>query len=258
MLTAMLVDQSADVPLSLPSLRATRVVSTSLHTGVKEHWGIGRIERGDTEWWGRGKVWRSTPGCVLVKRPGDVARHLSHRGATTFTAVRLPSDEVEDVIGTKTVTLAQLEPGDERAAPFHRLVDAALSAGDRLLLEVALAEVIGALAGISRAQADHSRPVRRAVEHIRARLAEPITLGELAVHAGLDKFHLCRAFRAQIGMPPHMYMTHLRVARAKELLLQGERAADVAVRVGFYDQAQLTRHFRKLVGTTPGRYANER
>src|SRR6516162_10852655 len=145
----MLEDRSVDVPVPLPGLRASRAISTSLHTGVKEHWGIGRIERGDTEWWGRGRVWRSTRGCILMKQPGDVARHLSHRGATVFSVVMLPRAEVEDVVGTKTVSLAQLEPGDDRAAPFHRLVDSALSSGDRLRLEVALAEVIGALAGIS-------------------------------------------------------------------------------------------------------------
>ena len=55
-------------------------------------------------------------------------------------------------------------------------------------------------------------------------------------------------------MPPHTYLTHLRIARAKELLHRGVRASDVAPQVGFYDQAQLTRHFRRLVGTTPARY----
>jgi AraC-like DNA-binding protein len=55
-------------------------------------------------------------------------------------------------------------------------------------------------------------------------------------------------------MPPHAYLTHLRIARAKELLRLGVRAADVAPQVGFYDRAQLTRHFTRLVGTTPARY----
>ena len=59
--------------------------------------------------------------------------------------------------------------------------------------------------------------------------------------------------RTQIGLPPHTYLTHLRIARAKELLLRGVRASDVAPLVGLYDQAQLTRHFRRLVGTTPAR-----
>ena len=56
-------------------------------------------------------------------------------------------------------------------------------------------------------------------------------------------------------MPPHAYLTHLRIARAKQLLRSGIRASNIAPTVGFHDQAQLTRHFRRLVGTTPARYA---
>ena len=86
------------------------------------------------------------------------------------------------------------------------------------------------------------------------RSTRPGRLDDLADCGDLDKFHLWRAFRAQVGMPPHRYLTHLRIARAKALLLRGVRASDVAPLVGLYDQAQLTRHFRRLVGTTPARY----
>ena len=249
------MDCSVELPVSLPGLRAVRGTTTSLHTGVKEHYGVGRIEHGDTEWWGGGRVWRSAPGCILVKQPGDVVRHLAHRGPTTFTAVTLPTHDVARVRGEgRAVAIPQLEANDERAAPFHRLIDAVCAGADRLSLEVAVAEAVSALAVISDAHPDHSRPVRRAMEYIRERLGDSITLDDLADHADLDKFHLCRAFRAQIGMPPHTYLTHLRIARAKELLLRGVRASDVAPLVGLYDQAQLTRHFRRLVGTTPARY----
>lgn len=252
------MERAVEHPASVPGLRVMRATTATLHTGVKEFYGVGRIERGDTEWWGAGKVWRSSPGCVLVKQPGDVVRHLAFSGPTTFIAVRLPANDVAEVLSDgKAVALAQLEPADERAAPFHRLLDAATAGADRLALEVALAEAIRALAPISTARPDYSRPVRRAIEYIRARLVDPISLDDLAQHAALDKFHLCRAFRAQIGMPPHTYLTHLRIARAKELLRRGVRASDLAPLVGLYDQAQLTRHFRRLVGTTPARYGRE-
>jgi AraC-like DNA-binding protein len=251
------MELSVDVPVPLQGLRAWRATTTSLHAGVKEHHGVGRIEHGETEWWGGGRVWRSAPGCILVKQPGDVVRHLAHRGPTTFLAVTLPADEVARVRAeARALTIAQLEAGDERAAPFHRLLDAAHAGVDGLALEVALAEAISALAAISDARPGHSRPVRRAMEYLRERLGDSITLADLADHADLDKFHLCRAFRAQIGMPPHAYLTHLRIARAKQLLRGGVRASNVAPVVGFHDQAQLTRHFRRLVGTTPARYAN--
>jgi AraC-like DNA-binding protein len=253
------MDRSVELPVSLPGLYAMRATTTSLHTGVKEYYGVGRIEHGDTEWWGGGRVWRSAPGCILVKQPGDVVRHLAHNGPTTFTAVRLPAGDVARVQSEgRAVAIAQLEFNDTRAAPFHRLIDAVCAGADRLSLEVAAAEAIGALALISDAHPGHSRPVRRAMEYLRGRLGEAISLDDLAGYAALDKFHLCRAFRAQVGMPPHTYLTHLRIARAKELLLRGVRASDVAPLVGLYDQPQLTRHFRRLVGTTPARYGRSR
>jgi AraC-like DNA-binding protein len=126
---------------------------------------------------------------------------------------------------------------------------------DRLSLEVVLAEAITALAATSDARREQTRPVRRAIELLRAQLAETVTLDDLAAHAGLDKFHLCRAFRAQVGLPPYAYLTQLRVLRAKELLAAGVKPTDLAPRVGLYDQSQLHRHFRRIVGTTPAQYA---
>ena len=212
------------------------------------------VDAGDIEWWAGGEVWRSAPGSVLVKQPGDVHRDLARRGPTTFTVVTLPFDDATRMQAEgRAAALPHLERDDRRAAPFHRLLDAVTANRDRLSLEVAIAEAIGALAVISKPPA-YSRPVRRAKEYLRAHLTDAITLDDLVAHAGLDKYHLCRAFRAQVGMPPHAYLTHLRIARAKELLLRGVRASDVAPQVGLYDQAQLTRHFRRLVGTTPARY----
>lgn len=245
----------SELPVALPGLRAARVTTTSLHTTVKDHHGVGRIEHGLTEWWGGGRVWRSSPGCILVKQPGDVIRHLNHRGPTTFTVVTLPAHDVAQVrVNGRAVAVPQLEAGDERSAPFHRLLDAVYAGVDRLSLEVAVAEAISALMFIDDTHPDYSRPVRRALEYLRTHLDDPISLDELAAQANLDKFHLCRAFRAQVGIPPHKYQTHLRIARAKELLLRGIRSSDVAPLVGFYDQAQFSRHFRRLVGTTPARY----
>lgn len=253
------MEDSVELSVSVPGLRAFRDTTESLRAGVKQYYAIGRVERGGSEWWGRGKVWRSAPGSILVKEPGDVHRDLAHEGPTTFTVVVLPTNDIARVRDEgKVVAVPQLEVGDERAAPFHRLHDAVCAGADRLSLEVALAEAIATFARLGHARPEHTRPVRRAMEYLREKLAEPITLDDLATYSGLDKFHLCRAFRAQIGMPPHAYLTHLRIQRAKELLAAGVRASALAPRVGLYDQSQLTRHFRRIVGTTPARYGSAR
>ena len=250
---------SVELPVSVPGLRAFRWTTADLVSGVKDYYAIGRVEQGQGEWWGNGKVWRSGPGSVQVKQPGDVHRDISRDGPCTWMVITLPASEVARVRAeNKVVVVPHLERDDERAAPFQRLHDAVCALADRLSLEVALADALAAFATISAARPDYSRPVRRAKDYLRERLTESITLDDLAEHAGLDKFHLCRAFRAQIGMPPHAYLTRLRIARAKELLRVGVRASDVAPLVGLYDQAQLTRHFRRIVGTTPARYGRTR
>jgi AraC-like DNA-binding protein len=250
---------STELAVSAPGLRAFRSTTDRLVAGIKEHYAVGRTERGRSECWARGTIWRSAPGSIHVKEPGDVHRDIARDGPTVFTVVMLPSAEIERLREAgKVMPSPHLALDDERAAPFHRLHDAVLAGADRLSLEVALAEATATFARLDGGEWQRTRPVRRAVAYLHERLAESFTLDELAEHAALDKFHLSRAFRAQIGMPPHQYLTHLRVQRARELLKQGIRASELAPRVGFYDQSQLTRHFQRIVGTTPGRYARER
>jgi AraC-like DNA-binding protein len=247
------------IPVSLPGLRAFWSTTEELRVGMKEHHAVARTERGRSQWWAQGKVHGSGPGSLQLKRPGDVHRDIAHDGPITFQVILLPASDFERVRDEgKVIEHPHLAPGDERGRPFHRLHDAIAAGADRLSLEVALTEAIAAFTLLKGAVPDHTRPVRRAVEYLREHLGDAITLDELALYAGLDKFHLCRAFRAQIGLPPHAYLTHLRIARAKQLLESGVRASEVAPRVGLYDQSQLNRHFRRIVGTTPARYGNAR
>jgi AraC-like DNA-binding protein len=251
------VTHSVDLPSAAPGLIAMRCTTEELGAGIKDYHAVARVETGRSEWWGRGREWRSAPGSVSLKEPEDVYRYTANDGPVTFTLVMLPEADILRVREDgKALSLPHLEAGDERAAPFHRLHDAVCEGADRFTLEVALAETIATFGRLRDARREHTRPVRRAVEYLRANLAEPVTLDELAAHAALDKFHLARAFRAQVGLPPHAYLTHLRIRRAKELLAQGVRASELAPRVGICDQSQLTRHFRRIVGTTPARYAN--
>jgi AraC-like DNA-binding protein len=99
------------------------------------------------------------------------------------------------------------------------------------------------------------RPIARAVELLRASLAEPVTVAELARCAGMSQAHFIRAFKREIGLPPHRYLTLLRLRQARRLLAAGTGAADAAVSVGFYDQSHLTRLFKRTYGITPVQYA---
>ncbi len=85
---------------------------------------------------------------------------------------------------------------------------------------------------------------------------DPMTLAEAGRVLHASPTHLVRSFSHAFGIPPHRYVTGRRIEAARRRLLAGEPIARVAVGVGFHDQAHLTRHFRRHVGTTPGRYAS--
>ncbi|MGW8066869.1 AraC family transcriptional regulator [Streptomyces ziwulingensis] len=86
------------------------------------------------------------------------------------------------------------------------------------------------------------------------RFVQGLTLNEATGIVPAHPAHLVRAFSSAYGIAPHQYLMSRRVDRARRLLLDGSAPADVAASTGFYDQAHLTRHFKRLVGVTPGRY----
>ena len=88
-----------------------------------------------------------------------------------------------------------------------------------------------------------------------ARSPEGLTLDEASQILHAAPAYLVRVFSGHFGLGPHQYLTGRRVDLARRLLLAGMPPADVAPAAGFYDQSHLTRHFKRYLATTPGRYA---
>jgi AraC-like DNA-binding protein len=90
---------------------------------------------------------------------------------------------------------------------------------------------------------------------IDARFRESMTLREASDALHAHPAHLVREFSRQFGISPHQYMTSRRIDLARGLLLDGMPPSLAAAEAGFYDQSHLSRHFRHVLGTSPGRYA---
>lgn len=97
--------------------------------------------------------------------------------------------------------------------------------------------------------------IARATAYLRERFDGNVTLDDLAAVSRLSRFHLVRAFRHETGLPPHAYLVHLRVERARRMLEAGVPAVEAALRAGFADQSHLARLFKRVMGVTPGIYA---
>ncbi|MGY4474851.1 AraC family transcriptional regulator [Bradyrhizobium sp. USDA 3364] len=104
-------------------------------------------------------------------------------------------------------------------------------------------------------EADCPKAVDRAVEFLQARACDHISLKDASKASGVGSFHLIRLFQKHVGLTPYAYLTQVRIAKSRQLLRLGEPVAQVALDVGFADQAHFTKRFKQLTGTTPALYA---
>ena len=126
--------------------------------------------------------------------------------------------------------------------------------------ELALAESISQLVPRDRpaaraARAASDRTLSAAVaDALRARYAEPTSLGDLAATTGYSVFHTCRVFRATTGYTIHGFRRELRLRHALARILDGDESlTEIALATGFASQSHLTNLFRSRFGITPAR-----
>jgi AraC family transcriptional regulator len=98
--------------------------------------------------------------------------------------------------------------------------------------------------------------LRAVVEYIEEHLDVSPTLAQMAAVTHLSPYHFARQFKTATGLPPHEYVIARRVERARQFLEAGDERslAEIAAQAGFSDQSQLSRHFKRLIGVTPGHF----
>ena len=250
-----------DTPAVTGMLRVEREDRT--RTTYAEHFAVVVVYAGAFDGWYRGRVRAYVAGALKLKEPGEVHRDLRVHAPFTLQGAGF----APELVAAAADALGLRGPPHFKAsgfAPGERATQLAFALHDALVREDAteiergtlVAETLSELVGASPASNGRAPlAVRRARSFLHDALADKITLDDLAEHAALNKFHLVRAFRSEVGLPPYEYLTQLRVSRAKELLRRGVLVAEAAQAVGFCDESQLHRHFRRIVGLTPGAYA---
>ena len=212
--------------------------------------------------------WRTIEAGARLWLPGE-PQHYEWRQTPPTTVVLVTHQDVEQVVGRpySQVDLGRWR-GRDFQSPFITKLVAAMAddvandcpAGPIIGESLTVALIAYLEAGPGQVTDADSRPspspqrLEQALRYIEDNLAEPLRVAELAREAGCSPKQLHRAFVERTGRLPHRYVLEQRIKRAKELIEAGEHGlAQVAVSVGFADQSQMTKTFRKLTGTTPGR-----
>ena len=186
-----------------------------------------------------------------------------------------------DVVGTMTRALMIAEGASERmlqllavrfrpggAAPFlrtsaHQLTDRRIEVGQigaRSLIPPGLGDATPLQAVALWEQAllrqMPASPFRDLwLDHVLGRLTREMapSIDAVAREVGCSRQHLGRVFRAQVGLGPKQFARVARLQRTVARLQDAPRAsaADVAVSMGYFDQAHMIGEFAALVGMTP-------
>jgi AraC-like DNA-binding protein len=154
------------------------------------------------------------------------------------------------IAGGKDSHAALVTPPDQTLAVWRNSMKVAMHTRPRL-------DAIGTLDKSTSAPRPHGGlspgALRRVREYVDANLNKTIDLPTLASVAGLSIHHFARGFKQSAGIAPHHYLIRRRVEHAQDMLARTDLSlSEVAYAAGFSDQSHLARHFRQILGVTPG------
>lgn len=101
---------------------------------------------------------------------------------------------------------------------------------------------------------DAMRKIGIAQAYLHENLDRSVPLDELAVIAGVSRFHLLRMFKICVGQTPSTYHRELRLTNAVRLAHEKRLSlSDVADRFGFAGVSSLSHAYRRAFGSAPMR-----
>jgi AraC-like DNA-binding protein len=164
------------------------------------------------------------------------------RGITTKAGHAVPTHGAEDLI-----------------ARWATRLNGGAEASHRCLSAVETCELAWSfLHPLARGLAPNNRLAERAMAMLTEQWQDPPQLAELAKRLAVSREHLSRILRATCGQPPATWLRRYRVSRAAEMLEAGQTIQQAAKACGFCSPPHFIHAFRRVHGTTPGRWLRDR
>lgn len=100
-----------------------------------------------------------------------------------------------------------------------------------------------------------SLKIDRVIEYMRQNINRKITLEELSRTAELSAFYLSRTFKDATGYPIITYFNKMKIDKAKELLIEGnKKVKEVAYELGYTNEFYFSRIFKRIEGLSPSEF----
>ena len=179
------------------------------------------------------------------------------------TLLSTPQTDLLKMFGMKTPCILLDESRMERVEKLcEKAMVGGQDYGDDLLRQSGFVELVimlNKLSGSSqKAEPYHSKNVDRVtpiMEYIGANAHTNMNLDTIAAEFFITKQHLCYIFKKTTGLGIGEYLTAQRLIRACQLLREGKSVQVAGEEAGFRNNSHFIRTFKKVLGTSPGKYS---
>jgi AraC family transcriptional regulator len=197
---------------------------------------------------GRHAEWQSCAAALIPSK----ATHTIDVSACDMSAVLFIEPETPQgkALAARLQGRMELLDADTVAQPGRRLHDAWRVQGSYDAVQSVCMQLIQDLSGTVHREPTDAR-VLAAIEYIRQRVDQPVSLPELASAAHLSPERFRHLFVEETGMPLRTYLLWRRLLHVWTLLMQGETLGAAAHAAGFADSAHLSRTARTMFGLPP-------
>lgn len=250
------------------SVRSGSRLETQQHEGLE----LCYIERGNESWWVGGEIHPLRGGDMLVIPPNEPHGPVDetiHPCTQYWLQVILPrrlprrwlglGDRDAKVIHRELAALPRRRfQAPATIARFWERIFDALQRNDELTaatVRTNLAALLLEAIEFSRRAAQQqpeSVLVTEASKLMAKNLAHPLPIPKIAELVGWSTSQLKRQFRASTGLPPAEFYLRLRLAAARERIVNSKQSlASIALDFGFSSSQYLTTCFQRVLGSTP-------
>lgn len=105
----------------------------------------------------------------------------------------------------------------------------------------------------------HTDTLYKVIGFIKKNYMNRLTIEDIAAHVHFSPSYLSRIFKAEFNISLNAYLNQVRIGKSKALLLTDDiPLSQIPMLVGYEDQSYFSKVFKKLTGTTPGRFRETR
>lgn len=97
--------------------------------------------------------------------------------------------------------------------------------------------------------------IARAIQYLSAHLKKPVTIEDLAAHAGMSRAVFHRKFKDATTMSPIQFVKSMRLNNAAMKIAGGVTVNEAAMDVGYMSSSQFNREFKRMFGKAPRQWS---